>query len=326
MRTSAVVLLAASVVCGTSLSGQGGPPPIAKSPPDTVAPDIPGVVKGGTRVQLIRDLFQSTEGPISMPDGSLLFTEQDAGDGQLVRIDKDDKVSTYLENTNRTIGLAYDPKGRLIGTQSRIPRVGVLAPAKTTLAEASEGVPLVFPNDLVIDKQGGIYFTDQLQTRFRPVPAGRTKPLIFYVRPDGTLVKVSEEVASPNGITLSPDEKILYVANGQTIAAFDVQPDGTLRNFRTHAALVGLNRNAQGQVQGGADSICMDAEGRVYAATSVGIQVFDPKGQHLGTIPTPLPPQAPAFAGPDKKTLYVVGRGAVYKIAMLAQGVRGRAK
>jgi gluconolactonase len=125
---------------------------------------------------------------------------------------------------------------------------------------------------------------------------------------------------------LSPDEKVLYVANGRTIAAFDVQPDGSLRNFRTHATLVGLNRNAQGQVQGGADSICMDSAGRIYAATSVGVQVFSPQGQHLGTIPIPLPPQAPAFAGPDKKTLYVVGRGAVYKIAMLAQGVQGRAK
>jgi len=62
--------------------------PIVKSPPDTTAPDIPGVVAWGTRVQLIRDLFQSTEGPIAMPDGSLLFTEQDAGDGALVRIDK----------------------------------------------------------------------------------------------------------------------------------------------------------------------------------------------------------------------------------------------
>lgn len=323
---AAAVLLVACVLCAASLSGQGGPPPIVKSPPDTTAPDIPGVVAGGTKVRLIRDLFQSTEGPIAMPDGSLLFTEQDAGDGQLVRIDRDDKISTYLENTNRTIGLAYDHKGRLIGAQSRIPRVGVLSPTRMTLAEAFEGVPIVFPNDLVVDKQGGVYFTDQLQTRFRPVPAGRTKPFIFYIRPNGTLVKVSEEVASPNGITLSPDEKVLYVANGQTIAAFDVQPDGTVKNFRTHAALVGLNRNAQGQPQGGADSICMDSAGRLYAATPVGVQVFSAQGQHLGTIPIPLPPQAPAFAGPDKKTLYVVGRGAVYKVAMLAQGVMGRAK
>ena len=71
----------------------------------------------------------------------------------------------------------------------------------------------------------------------------------------------------------------------------------------------------------------MHRRGRtLYVATRVGVQVFNPQGQHLGTIPTPLPAQAPAFAGRDKKTLYVVGGGAVYSVAMVAQGVQGRAK
>ncbi|MBI4888489.1 MAG: SMP-30/gluconolactonase/LRE family protein [Acidobacteria bacterium] len=332
MSRTAALLLVTLALCSTSLSSQAQtgfprlPAPPVKSPPDTTAPAIPGVVAGGTKVQLIRDLFQSTEGPIAMPDGSLLFTEQDAGDGRLVRIDKDGNISTFLDNTNRTIGLGYDPKGRLIGAQSNIPRIGVLHPARMTLAESFEGVPLVAPNDLVIDKRGGIYFTDQLGGRFRPVPAGRTRPMIFYVRPeDGKLVKASDAVDRPNGITLSPDEKVLYAANGDTISAFDVQPDGTLRNFRTFATLAGTTRTAQGEVQGGADSMCVDEAGRVYVAAG-GVQVFSPQGQHLGTIPTPLRAQAPAFAGPDRKTLYVVGGGAVYKIAMLARGVQGRAK
>jgi gluconolactonase len=321
MTKSAAFALIVTALVSATLSGQGQtgyprlPAPPVKSPPDTIAPDIPGVVRGGTKVQLVRDLFQSTEGPIAMPDGSLLFTEQDAGDGRLVRIDKDDRISTFVDNTNRTIGLAYDRKGRLIGTQSNIPRVGVLYPSRMILAEKFEDVPLVAPNDLVVDKQGGIYFTDPLGSRFRPTPAGRTKPLIFYIRPDGKLMKVSEELERLNGITLSPDEKILYAANGPTIAAFDVQPDATLRNFRTFATLAG----------GNADSMCIDAEGRLYVAAG-GVQVFNPQGRHLGTIPTPLSPQAPAFAGPDKKTLYVVGSGAVYKIAMIAQGLQGRAK
>src|SRR3954466_10856470 len=152
-------VLFATLVLSTTLSGQGRqggdeapyprlPAPAVKSPPDTTAPDIPGVVRGGTKVHLIRDLFHSTEGPIAMPDGSLLFTEQDAGDGQLVKIDKDDKVSVFLENTNRTIGLAYDAKGRLIGVQSNIPRIAVLSPTRMTLAEQLDGLPLVAPNDL----------------------------------------------------------------------------------------------------------------------------------------------------------------------------------
>ncbi len=327
MRKSAAVLLIVGLVGAASLSGQGGPPPIVKSPPDTFAPDIPGVVAAGTRVRLIRDLFQSTEGAIAMPDGSLLFTEQDADDGQLVKIDKDDNISVHLTNTNRTIGLGYDHKGRLLAAQSRIPRIAVLEPTRTTLAGEFEGVPLVFPNDLTIDRRGGIYFDDQLQTRFRPVPAGRDKPIIFYITPEGKLLKVSDEVRSPNGITLSVDEKTLYVTNGPEIVKFDVQPDGTLRNMRTHATLVGLRRNEQGQVQGGSDSICIDNDGRIYSTTPVGVQVFGPDGQHLGTIPTPLPPQSVAFAGPEKKTLYIVGRGAVYKVGpMLAQGIKTRAK
>lgn len=252
MAKSAAFVLVVALLVPASLSSQGQtayprlPPPPVKSPPDTTAPDILGVVRGGTKVHLIRDLFHSTEGPIAMPDGSLLFTEQDAGDGRLVRIDRDDKISTFIENTNRTIGLAYDLKGRLIGTQSKIPRVGVLHPTRMILAAAFEGVPLVAPNDLVADKKGGLYFTDPLGSRFRPDPAGRTTPLLFYIRPDGKLIKLSEEVERPNGITLSPDERVLYAANGPTIAAFDVQPDGTLRNFRTFATLVG----------GNADSMC----------------------------------------------------------------------
>ena len=196
MARSAALVVVAAVLLSASLSSQGRgeaqnqpyprlPAPPVKSPPDTTAPDIPGVVRGGTKVQLIRDLFQSTEGPIAMPDGSVLFTEQDAGDGQLVKIDKDDKISAFVQNTNRTIGLAYDPKGRLVGAQSHIPRVEVLSPTRTTLVDEFDGVPIVAPNDLVVDTQGGMYFTDTLNSRFRPTPPSRTKPWILYIRPDG---------------------------------------------------------------------------------------------------------------------------------------------
>src|SRR5689334_22621509 len=169
MTKSAILVLVATVILSATLSGQRGqdeqpyprlPAPPVKSPPDTTAPDIPGVVKGGTPVHLIHDLFHSTEGPIAMPDGSLLFTEQDAGDGQLVKIDKNDNVSVFMQNTNRTIGLAYDPKGRLIAAESNIPRIEVLYPTRTTLAEKIGDLPLVAPNDVAADAKGGVYFTD----------------------------------------------------------------------------------------------------------------------------------------------------------------------
>jgi len=234
-----------------------------------------------------------------------------------VKIDKDDKVSVFLTNTNRTIGLAYDTKGRLIGVQSNIPRVAVLAPTRMMLVEQVNGLPLVAPNDLVADKKGGIYFSDPLNSRFRPTPASRTKQWIVYVRPDGKAMPVSEEVERPNGVALSPDGSVFYASDGPAIDALDVQPDGTLRNFRKFAMLKG----------GNADSMSIDNDGRLYVGTGMaGVQVFSAKGEHLGTIPTPLGAQATAFAGADKKTLYIVGGGAVWKVAMIAQGIQGRAK
>ena len=69
-----------------------------------------------------------------------------------------------------------------------------------------------------------------------------------------------------------------------------------------------------------------DGQDRVYAATAAGIQVFSPQGKHLGTIAVSRNPNNLAFAGPDKKTLYIVARGAVYRVAMIAEGYKGRAK
>ena len=109
--------------------------------------------------------------------------------------------------------------------------------------------------------------------------------------------------------------------------AFDVQPDGTVQNRREFGKLEGA----------GADGLAIDSAGRLYSASPLGVQVFSPQGQRLGVIPTPRPATSVAFAGPDKKTLYITGRGAegpgnqqnarsIYKVAMLAQGFKDRVK
>jgi len=324
----AFVIVLSFLASGIALRQAGGQNPAGQAPAggqnqspepalkEVIAPDIPGVIKGGTKVVLLRDGFNGVEGVISAPDGSALFTEQDAN--KIIKADKNDNISTYLENTNRTIGLAYDHKGRLIAAQSREPRIAVLAPEpRKVLADKFEGQPLVFPNDLVIDKKNGIYFTDQIpgpQRAFRPAPAGR-KPLLFYLRPDGTLTKLTEEVPNPNGVQLSPDEKTLYATNGQNMMAFDVQPDGSVKNGRVF-------------VVSGGDGLAIDNAGRLYSAVAGvrGIRVFSPQGQDLGTIPSGTPPQSVGFAGPDRKTLYIVGRNALYKTQMIAQGIKSRAK
>lgn len=316
MNAKACFVIAGCVLATTVALGQGrgggqeGPPPDPAR--ELTAPDIPGVVKGGTKVQFIRANFNGTEGVITMADGSVLFTEQDAD--KIIKIDPSGTITTFLENTNRTVGLAYDSKGRLIGTQSRDPKVGVLHPTRTVLADSFEGQPLVRPNDLVIDKKGGIYFSDPIPgaNRFREPPAGR-KPLLFYIRPDGRLTKLTEEVTAPNGVQLSPDEKTLYATNGTHIVAFDVQPDGSVKNGRKFADSRG-------------DGLAVDNAGRLYAAVAEGINVISPQGQIVGTIPTPVGMQSVGFAGRDRKTMFMVGRGAAYKLAVLAEGIKSRAK
>ncbi len=101
----------------------------------------------------------------------------------------------------------------------------------------------------------------------------------------------------------------LYVNNtqGEHLLAIDVQADGKVTNQRNFGKYQGTTKTATG-VTSGADGLAIDSEGRVYAATAAGVEVFSTKGEHLGTIPVSRAPQNIAFAGADKKTLYLVGR------------------
>jgi gluconolactonase len=174
---------------------------------------------------------------------------------------------------------------------------------------------------LVVGKNGHIYFSDL-------APVGSPAVAVYHIKPNGDLEVIDKTIARPNGVTLSPDEKTLYVANtgGEYVSAFDVAADGSVSNRRNFAKLEGVTTNEQGVMNSGADGMAVDSTGRLYVTSNPGVQVFSPTGQHLGTIPTPVRPQNIAFAGPDKSTLYIVGRGNVYKVALQAKGFAGRAK
>lgn len=292
---------------------------------DWTTPAIDGVIAQGTKIELIKEGFQGTEGPLGLPDGSLIFTETQAN--RITRIAPDGSVSTFLENTNGSNGLARLANGDIVSVQTLRASVGIVYPADRaqTLVDKFENKPFNRPNDLVADSKGGIYFTD---------PGARPEPgqppvttAVYYRSPAGQLSQLDTSIQRPNGIQLSPDEKMLYVANtaGEFVLAYDVAPNGTVRNRRNFAKLAGYKQTENGW-SSGADGLATDAHGRLYVASSVGIQVFSPKGQALGVIPLPKAPQNLAFAGADRKTLYVVGRGAAYRIALLASGPASRAK
>ena len=102
-------------ICVVPVFGQGRGQAPAPPATETVAPEIAGVVKAGTRVIVLKDDLQGTEGPIALPDGTLAFTE--GGAGRITRIDKDDKFTPYFENTNGSNALGFDSKGRMISVQ-----------------------------------------------------------------------------------------------------------------------------------------------------------------------------------------------------------------
>ena len=329
----AVVSLFSSVTAFSQGQGQTRAP---EAPPtDTVAKDIPGVIKGGTRVQVVIAsvpghgdpgvVVQGTEGPIALPDGSMVFCETVLA--RVAKVDKDGKASTFVDeaHANGPNGLSWDPKGRLVGATTAPGHMGVqvIYPqgSEAVLADNFEGKAFVRPNDLIVDKKGGIYFTDPANIPNPPMP-----PAVYYLPPGGgKVIKVADGIDFPNGVSISPDGKVLYIndTGGEYLLAYDIQKDGTLRNRRNFAKYEGLTTTG-GRITGGGDGFTIDTKGRVYAAAGGSVQVFSPQGERLGIIPTSRRPQNLAFAGPDMKTLYVVGGGTVFKVQMLAQGIKSR--
>src|SRR5712691_11314536 len=212
--------------------GRGAQAPEAAQPPatDKVTPDIPGVVKAGTKIEIVAFGLRGSDAGVGMPDGSFIAT----GNGGVIKFDADGKMTTLVEDSEQAAGLAMDPKGRLIGAQYT-KKVSVLWPkgSEETLTSTFDRKPYIRPNDLVVDKKGGVYFTDCYQIGATRSPNDLPQA-VYYITPNKKVIRVAADINRPNGITLSPDEKTLYVNDwdGPYLVAYSVQSDGTLKNRR----------------------------------------------------------------------------------------------
>jgi len=294
---------------------------------------IPGVVAGGATWTIAWQGTDNADGIVGTADGGLLFAQEQPS--QVSKLDANDRVSVFLRDTHGAGALTVDPAGRIMAVERtctdpgrRGPDpcveptvVGFLTPERRTIADSVDGKPLGRLNDLVADRKGGVYFT-----------VGGA----YYVNAAGRVTSLGDNLRT-NGIILSRDERVLYVTNGAVIVAFDVQPDGSVRNRREFARL---------EAGGNGDGLAIDESDRLYVTTAPGVQVFDVNGKYLGLIPTPRSVISVAFSGTDRRTLYVVGSGAlgpdgkefvtpegvrnnaktIYRIPMLARGFSGRAK
>jgi gluconolactonase len=301
-----------------SVTAQAAPAPQA---------EIPGVIRAGAQVQLVKDGLKGLEGPVPSGDGGLYFTAIE--ENRIYKLDRDGStVSIWRENTNATNGLYLLKDGRMLGAEGGGKRVIAIAPngTVTALATASGGAPLRGPNDLIADSKGGIYFTDPA-----PRPAPNVAPMepgnVNYRRADGEVIRIDSEIRRPNGLTISPDQRTLYVGDteGEYVYAFDIQPDGSARNKRQFVKLLEPVQGSLG-LRSGADGMALDSDGRLYVSTAAGIQVIAPNGNHLGIIRLPAGARNVAFAGPDRRTLYLTALNALYRVQVLSSGPADRSK
>jgi gluconolactonase len=276
---------------------------------------IPNVVAKGETVQLVKEGFAFTEGPVPTADGGLYFSDLLTSD-RIHRLAPNGEITVFREQSNSAGGLALNRAGEIFAVETNGKRISKFVNGKVTvLTEGSPEKPLLAPNDLILDSKGGVYFTDPGP---RPVVAGRIV-YVYYLAPGAKQpVMLDDKIARPNGITLTTDGKTLLVDDtvGETIFAYEVQPDGTVKNRRPFAKLTDI---PSGQNSGG-DGMALDRDNRLYVASLTGVQVFDKTGRYLGTIAVPRQPSNVAFSGPDKKTLFITAREGLYKLRMLAQG------
>ena len=255
-----------------------------------------------------------------------------------VELDPNGTYKYITEGKMQTNGLYPYKNGNLLVCDMlghRVIEMTTKGQVVKVLADKYDGKSLDGPNDIITDAKGGIYFTDPQFTmeavKFQP---GRA---VYYLSPAGKLTRLLEPnaFAMPNGVVLSADGKTLFINNTYDdetwypvksdkknyIWAYDVNPDGTIKNGRQFAKLFltenVLNRKGKST---SADGMAIDKLGNLYVGTYYGVQIFNSKGEFVGMINVPSFPVSLCFGDKDMKTLYIVSYNWVYKIRTNMEG------
>jgi gluconolactonase len=223
----------------------------------------------------------------------------------------DGKLSTFRENSGGANGLFVDKKGNLVaceGDGRRLVSIDLIKGNVTVLADKYQDKQFNSPNDLWIDPNGGIYFTDPRYGRRDGMEQDGEH--VYYLSPDRkNLIRVINDMVRPNGIIGTPDGKLLYVADhgGNKTYVYTINKDGTLSNKKLFAPE-------------GSDGMTIDNEGNVYLTTRV-VVVYNPDGQKIETIEVPEVPANVCFGGKDKQTLFITARTSLYALRIRVKGV-----
>jgi gluconolactonase len=340
------LLLVFSVLCMTFGSLR------AQAPDDKTIvkldPSLDALISPDAKLELVSNDFGFTEGIVWTDEGNsgyLLLSDMYAN--VIYKLTPEGKVSLYLDHSGYTgydiwrvgmpqpdaerkdvfymigsNGLALDRQGRLLiatwtgRSIDRIEKDG----KRTILADRYEGKRFGGTNDLVVKKDGAIYFTDGFGG-LRGRDKDPRKELDFagiFMWKDGKVTLAIKDIPTPNGLAFSPDEKVLYANGSQNkyLRRYDVQPDDTLTNSRM---FIDMSSDTAGGIT---DGVKVDTQGNIYESGPRGIWILSPEGKHLGTILTPQFVANLCFGDKDNKTLYIAARTGVYKIRVNISGIR----
>jgi gluconolactonase len=313
--------------------------------PNTRYPD-PAVVALDPSFLRLR-LFSSTverlatgmrwaEGPVWFGDGRYLLVS-DIPNDRIVRWDETTgATSVFRAPSAMANGLARDRQGRLLACEHLARRVTRTEydGAITVLAERFEGRRLNSPNDVVCARDGSVWFTDPpfgLAGWWEGRPAESELPFqgVFRIDPaDGRLQAVATDLAGPNGLAFSPDERVLFVVESRAkphrlVWAYDVGDGGRLSNKR-------IAVDAQGP--GAIDGIAVDAEGNLWCGWGSdgsagadpqaldGVRVFDPQGRAIGHVSLPERCANVCFGGANRNRLFMAASHSLYALYVAVQG------
>ena len=271
------------------------------------------IIADGAKLQLISDQFGFTEGPAVDKDGNVFFTDQP--NNRIWEYSTDGKLSVFLENAGRSNGMYFDNNGNLITCADEHNQLWSIAPdgKVTVLLTDFEGVHFNGPNDLWIDKKGGIYFTDPYYqrdywTRQKPEMDSRK---VYYMPKNNTPFVVADNLVQPNGLIGTGDNKHLYIADidADTTYRYVIGNDGKLTDQTFFAPK-------------GSDGMTIDNLGNIYLTNEDGVTVFNPEGKLIEHIDIPEEWTANiTFYGKERNTLFITASKSVYTLKMKVKGI-----
>jgi gluconolactonase len=279
------------------------------------------IVDTGATLEQLASGFRFVEGPVWHPLRRSLVFSDIIGDTQYCWKESVG-LSVYRRPSHMANGNAWDREGRLLSCEHATSRVSRLHEdgRYEVLTSHYKGGELNSPNDIVVRRDGSIYFTDPTSGRSAKYGVARPQELdfqgVFRLEPtSGELTLLVDDFSKPNGLCFSRDESLLYVndTDRQHIRVFEVQSDGTIAGGSVWATTGGVE-------PGVADGMKVDSRSHVYCCGSGGVHVFDVDGRRVGIIRTPEVAANFAWGGEALTDLFIAATTSIYRLRMKVPG------